>query len=74
MPQCLTDRFSLLTVKGALERYINRRAGIPLIASGVTSKPASWGHLKTGQLSASRTPCFYPTFDRFGKVYSYFCI
>ena len=24
-------------------------------ASGDTSKPASWGHLKTGQLSASRT-------------------
>jgi len=39
--------------------------------SGVTSKPASRGHFKTGQLSASRTPCFYPSFDRSGKL---FCI
>src|SRR5215470_12815368 len=38
-------------------------------ASGVTSKPASRGHLKTGQLSASRTTCFYPTCDRSGKFF-----
>jgi len=37
--------------------------------SGVTSKPASQGHFKTGQLSASRTPCFYPTFDPSGKFF-----
>ena len=37
--------------------------------SGVTSKPASRGHLKTGQLSASRTTCFYPTCDRSGKFF-----
>jgi hypothetical protein len=30
------------------------------IASGVTSKPASWGHFKTGQLSASRTAIVLP--------------
>ena len=29
-------------------------------ASGVTSKPASGGHFKTGQLSASRTAIFLP--------------
>jgi hypothetical protein len=28
--------------------------------SGVTSKPASRGHFKTGQLSASRTAIFLP--------------
>ena len=28
--------------------------------SGITSKPASWGHLKTGQLSASRTAIVLP--------------
>jgi hypothetical protein len=29
-------------------------------SSGVTSKPASRGHFKTGQLSASRTAIFLP--------------
>ena len=38
-------------------------------ASRVTSKPASRGHLKTGQVSASRTTCFYPTCDRSGKFF-----
>jgi len=28
------------------------------LSSGDTPKPASWGRLKTGQLSWSRTTCF----------------
>jgi hypothetical protein len=41
--------------------------GFCVEASGVTSKPASWGHFKTGQFATPRTIMFYRTTDTSGK-------
>jgi beta-galactosidase/beta-glucuronidase len=40
--------------------YLTKSLDETRLASGVTSKPASWGHFKTGQLSASRTAIVLP--------------
>ena len=59
LPRALQHAVHLELAHGILEK---RRLG-PLQASqasGVTSKPASRGHLKTGQLSASRTALVLP--------------
>jgi len=51
--------------KDVLWKTIKRAFGYSILGgcacpSGVTSKPASRGHFKTGQLSASRTAIFLP--------------
>jgi hypothetical protein len=49
-------------VPGSIEITIQMRSATTS-PSGVTSKPASCGHFKTGQLNASRTASFYLTLD-----------
>ena len=58
-----SETFQVLTVlrSGAPVEVIEYRGPDPRgLSSGVTSKPASRGHFKTGQLSASRTVTFLP--------------
>ena len=60
-----------MTVGQALHSQHHRRHRFQdRLSSGVTSKPASRGHFKTGQLSASRTAIyFYRTDNSFCKSF-----
>jgi hypothetical protein len=68
----MTSPFSVMRKKGKVPPELSFSSDAAIWASGVTPKPASQGHLKTGQLSASRTVYFYSTCDRSGKGFCVF--
>ncbi|MGD0363591.1 MAG: hypothetical protein ABSC93_22135, partial [Bryobacteraceae bacterium] len=63
-PVCVLMGYAL--PQEAQSRAVQRAGPAP---SGDTSKPASRGHLKTGQLSASRTPLVLPHRQRFRQQF-----